>query len=373
MACPGSVRLSFGQNTPSTDYAKEGTHAHTLGETCLRRGNEPEEWIGKKLIDHEGEFEVTEEMAEAVTVYTDFIRSLIPGGYVFSQGVEVKVSLEDLHPEMWGTADYVLWDKKTLTLHVVDYKHGAGHAVQVKDNPQALFYAAGARRLYPDVERIRISIVQPRCEHPDGVIRTEDYDWLDLLGFEQRLQAAAKATQDPEAAIVAGAHCKFCPAASFCNARRESLEQMAQDAFGELYEPNALTPDQMGKILKRAHEFRDWAKAVVAYAQKMAQQGDVPTGYKIVSKLGHRKWENPVAAEVALAVWNVPIEQIYAPKKLKSVAQMEKAVGREVYNKLVEGEFIERPETAILVPESDERPAISRGPDNEFGDLEWGT
>lgn len=368
MACPGSVRLSAGQNAPSSADAIEGTHAHTLGEICLRTGADPLDQVGKTFEDHEGKFEVSDEMAEAVTVYVDYVRSICPGGIVSPQDVEVRVSLEDLHPDMFGTADYICYDPRSYMLDVVDYKNGSGHVVEVKDNPQALFYAAGARRFYPQAERLRITIVQPNAQHGDGSIRSEEYDFLDLLAFEQKLKAAAIATTYPDAAIVAGDHCKWCPAAAFCDVRRESIEALAQDAFGELESIPALSAAKLGAILRKADQVKDWIKAVEKYAQMQAQLGTPPEGFKVVMKSGHRKWADANAAEAALRLLSNDVEAMFTDPKLKTVAQMEKALGKATVAK-VAADHISRRESAILVREEDPRPAVSRGADFEFGDI----
>jgi hypothetical protein len=378
MACPGSVRLAAGQASPSSAAAIEGTHAHTLAETCLRSGAEPLDQVGRVLEDHEGTFEVTDEMAEYVTVYTDYVRSLCPGGIVSPQNVEIHVSLDHLlppdmrstgdRPMLGGTSDFIGYDAATDMLHVVDLKYGKGHIVEVKGNPQALTYGVGARQLYPNVENIRITIVQPRAEHADGVIRHADYDWLELVAFEHRLRRAAIETSNPAARIETGEHCTFCPAIAFCEKRRQTIEDMAQDAFGELIQPAALSAEKLGDILRTAGEIKDWLKGVQSYAQMRAQQGEVPSGFKIVEKLGHRKWADAEAAEAALRQLTNDVDAMFAKPKFKTVAQMEKAFGKKLVEKIAD-EHIRRNRSASLVPADDPRPAVSLGPEHEFGDL----
>ncbi|WP_164243209.1 DUF2800 domain-containing protein, partial [Stenotrophomonas maltophilia] len=71
------------------------------------------------------------------------------------------------------------------------------------------------------VEKITSVIIQPRAYHKDGAVREETIDLFDLYEFESELAVAAQATDDPNAPLVAGEHCKFCPAAHGCEALRD--------------------------------------------------------------------------------------------------------------------------------------------------------
>ena len=88
LACPGSVRLSVGLPTVSSVYAEEGTAAHSLGETCLKHNRDPRRHVSKLIPVNGHEYDVTEEMAEAVKLYVDTVRAdLAEAG----KGAELKV------------------------------------------------------------------------------------------------------------------------------------------------------------------------------------------------------------------------------------------------------------------------------------------
>jgi len=81
LACPGSVRLSYGIEDKQTIFAAEGSAAHELAEMCLRKNFAPAaDFIGETIIVGNHTFEVDEEMAEAVQLYVDTVRALYEDG-----------------------------------------------------------------------------------------------------------------------------------------------------------------------------------------------------------------------------------------------------------------------------------------------------
>jgi hypothetical protein len=112
---------------------------------------------------------VTEEMADHVQLYVDYVRNLMNE----TKGVlaiEHRVHLKTLHPDLYGTCDAIVYEDFG-TLHVIDFKYGAGIPVEVEGNEQVMYYALGALEL-GDFEKVVLHIVQPRAEHEAGPIRS---------------------------------------------------------------------------------------------------------------------------------------------------------------------------------------------------------
>lgn len=230
-ACPGSVRLCADIHNYESSYAAEGSDAHALAAYLLTHGREAKNLVGCLMHLEGREFFVSQDMADAVDIYCDAVEAT-PG----TLHIEKKFDLSSVYPGCFGTADAVKWDDKTKTLTVMDYKHGAGTPVAVKGNVQLRYYATGALLAlgYP-AEKVKLVIVQPRCKHADGVIRSEIIDALDLLDFCADLVAAAKATEEPNAPLVSGSHCFFCPAYRAKNC--PALEKKAQDNAKKVFTP----------------------------------------------------------------------------------------------------------------------------------------
>jgi uncharacterized protein DUF2800 len=334
MACPGSVRLSRGIPNTSSVFAQEGTAAHALAELCLRKGVEPEFYIGTTI---EG-VEVTDEMAEHVAVYVGYCTGLVQGGDgLVLSSVEQKFTLAKLNPPgpMFGTADFVWTHPESGTMGVVDLKYGQGVVVEAKGNKQLRYYALGAVLTLdgwmPD--RISMTIVQPRALHPDGPIRTEVITLAELIDFSAELIDAAKATAAPDAPLNPGAHCRFCPASGGCPAQRDHAQELAQIEFSAMPldvppDPETLPPEVFADILGKLHILEDWASAVRAVAYAKLERGEDVQGFKLVAKRATRVWRDPAETEQWLRAQGREDDEVFI-QKLKSPAQVEKLVGKK--------------------------------------------
>ena len=183
---------------------------------------------------------------------------------------------------------------------------------------------------------------------------------------DQTLLPAARKTQDPEAPLLPGEEqCRFCPASVDCTARRQQALELAQFAFADPVPekpplPETLTSEELSKLLTLAPQVEQWIKALRDHAYAEAQAGRTPPGYKLVDRVGVRKWLDETNAAHELRAAGV---HPYGKPKLLSPAQAEKALGR-AKAKLV-APLAHTPTTGILlVPESDKRPA--RNPAAEF-------
>lgn len=347
--CPGSVRLSKDIPSRSSSYADEGTRAHALGEEWLRTGTEP------ACIDNG--------MRDAVTQYVDYITSKFHAGYSTNY-LEHGFDLSSIHPGCFGTADAVLWNPTTRHLEVVDYKHGAGIYVPVVNNPQLRYYGLGALiDLKLPAVTITLTIVQPRCEAADGGIRSETLDVIDLLDFVADLQQYAKATEDPDAPLVPGEHCRFCPAAQAhqCPELQAQTQAIAKTEFRSDLSYDAAT---LSKALDSREFVKAWLKTVDEFAYQVLEHGGSIPGYKLVAKRATRKWLSEDEAQLALHAYTSAID-IYEPKCLKSPAQMEKLLPKEVVAALVES--ISSGHT--VVEESDKRPSVKASAKDDFNAL----
>jgi hypothetical protein len=144
LRCPAKPHRERGLPDTASRDSGEGTAAHALRAMCLTEGTDTGAYLGRIIED----FEVTDEMAQAVQRSLDVIRAM-PGH------IEVEVPLDISHitgePGARGTSDTVILDYERATLVVDDYKHGAGVYVSEVMNEQFLAYAVGAaRRVWGD-------------------------------------------------------------------------------------------------------------------------------------------------------------------------------------------------------------------------------
>lgn len=385
MACPGSVaEAAKYEEPPSSEYAIEGTHAHTLGETALSASTPPRDFIGRTLEDHEGAFAADADMADAVEVYYETVcgdmKAAGPGALLF---IETGFDLAHIHPDLYGTNDAAVYDPATGRLRVYDYKHGRGKVVEVERNPQLLYYALGAIRklghAHP-VREVEIVVVQPRCPHPDGPVRRWLVDPLELFDWEADLADAVALTGQPDAPLAAGDHCRWCAAAPGCPELLALTANAATEAFsappGD--DPLSYSPDQTAEFLGRADVLEIWIKRVREYAYQIANQGGEIPGFKLVDKQGRAKWTDEETAGALLWSWGYDDSAYFNPPKLRTPAQvlasLKKDEGtkeggkREKVPAAVE-KLIERKSSGTaLVPESDKREAVAAGPRAAFNE-----
>jgi hypothetical protein len=391
MACPGSIRMSASFPNTSSRFADEGTAAHELAQQCLETGFDADRF-GGQFVDLDGKtaaekfipsptgercYAIDEEMVDGIQQYLDFVREIMIGKDVETE-TEQWLDLSHLGVEGLdgGTGDFVAYDPHNQILDVVDLKYGRGVPVDPRENSQGLCYAIGAVARYHNrgLKKLRISIVQPRCPHADGPIRTWEADVVDLLDFKADLIAAAKKTTEKDAPLVAGEHCKFCPAAATCPARRDQALKIAQadfSALGEMELPVVadMKPEQLAEILRGVDQLEDYCRRVKEYAHHEATHGRCPPGFKLVAKRATRKWKDETAA-AAMLEDAFGISDIYTEPKLKTPAAIEPLVpgkNKAARAKALEALVSKESSGTVLALEGDARPAV-RADASEFAE-----
>jgi len=381
MNCPASVRLSEDLPDSTSSYATEGTAAHSLAERALRKGLDADVWLDS-YIDAKGEkVLVDEEMIEAVQTYINHIRKKVQAaGEGARHLLEVRFDLSPLNPPgpMFGTADSVLWQPEINLLDIDDYKHGAGVVVDAWENSQLMYYALGAvLELNIKPNKIRVTIVQPRGIHPDGIVRVYEFGWRELVAFKRRLFTRAIETQAPNAEIKMGGWCKFCKALPVCPAHKGNALVVAQEEFADMParmppSPERLTQDEILLVLEKMDLVQDWFRSIRVFVQEGLERGEEMPGWKLVERRAVRKWVSESEAVEWFLAQGFEHADAYT-KKVISPAQMEKRVKAT----LPRGQKKEAAESLELLtekkssgynlaPATDPRPAISGSAADDF-------
>ncbi len=339
MACPGSVKLSEGiENVPS-QYAVEGSLAHSVAEERINATND--HYIGS--ITNGDEQVVPSGMNESTDLYVKLVRELaaMSDWHV----VEAQFNLAPLNPpvEAYGTADFVGYIGKDNALVVCDLKYGSGLLVEVENNIQLKYYALGALLTFqqasldqgeeaPPVDVVRMIIVQPRAEHKDGKVREATMTYDELMEFSFDLIDAMHKTQEDDAPLVVGSHCRFCKAAAICPALMAHNQEIAQAEFmdmpenGGMSSPEAMTNADVGHLLEKLESIEHWIASVRLYAVAELERGNKVPGWKMVAKRATRKWKDESSIIQWLASKGVPNSEHYT-RKIKSPRQVEITLG----------------------------------------------
>lgn len=283
--CAGYPRLAATMpEQPESDPAREGTCAAWVAEMVLTgQVQTPFDLIGAQ---HANGWVVEAAMARHIQGYVDLLRSY--GGAVYA---ERRVSLNALiagTPDAFGVC-------RDGILRVDDLKYG--FEIVEPTTPQILIYAGALYRMLSAdgvvIQSVRLGIYQPRAYHPAGIHRTRNLRITELQYHIATIEAAAGATQDPNAMCVAGDHCRRCEAASKCAAvAHESYRAVTRMHHAQ---ERHMTPEEMAEELA----FLDMAEAMIkgrrdavqAEAEARAQRGENIPGWHLESGYGQRRWK----------------------------------------------------------------------------------
>ena len=326
LTCTPSARLEATLPEPKRgasafDFSQEGTMAHSLGEIKLRYH------FGQIGIEEfEREYEIikntpyyNEDFEANVDNYVLYVRSQIGEGD--TPLFEQRVDFSDWVPDGFGTADVVILSKHSI--RVIDLKFGKGVPVHALDNPQLRLYALGAyskfKENFPDIKEVSYTIHQPRLDSisTDGTTIVKLLDWANTF-----VKPKAKKAWAGVGEFLPGEHCQFCRAKAQCRARSDFNNELAKLEFRPA---PLLDDDEMSLVLSKAQDLRTWANDVEEYAlEKAVSDNVIPEGYKLSTSVTHRKISDHALAAVVLKEKGMNEEVIWEPRKLKSIAALEK-------------------------------------------------
>lgn len=363
--CAGSLALSRGIESRSSEAAREGTAGHSLGEACLINGDDP--------LDHEGDIipvegcivEVTDELALAVQFYVDYVRG-ISGMLWTEQRTYYGTLLGIDDDEAFGTTDCSILDGRIL--HVIDAKFGRKF-VNPERNKQTILYAAGTvesiEAVGEEVDEIWLHIVQPRVSEkpiPYKMTREQLREIVaELHVAAQRAQEALITFTTPDDAAWGERYlnpgedqCQWCPAAAFCPALRKVADDFAPSDIAEEFAIvsylEAVPVERVDTMMNTLPLVERWTEAVKHEAMRRLTRGDAMPSYKLVlGREGNRRYADVERAAEAFAVLSVTLT--HKPAELLSPAQMEKMLKKNAKSML--------PQLAELVVRNPAKPTLT--------------
>ena len=348
LSCPPSARLCERYEDKASDYAAEGTDAHTLAEYKLKN------LLGITAKDPSANLAYySEEMNDCANSYAAYILELVEAAKQTCADpvvlIEQRLDFSKYVEGGFGTGDCVIIADGTL--HICDYKHGSGILVDATDNPQLKLYALGALALFDGIyaiDEVSMTIYQPRRYNVSthSVFKESLYQWA-----EEVLKPTAEIAYAGGGEYNSGEWCQFCKAKYECRKRAEQNLELAKFEFKR---PPMLEDDEIESILAKIDALISWATDIKDYALQAAIGGKQWLGWKIVEGKSNRKYvnEDAVAQTVRSAGYD-PYE-----RKVMGITAMEKALGKTKFVELLDG-LVEKPQgKPTLVPEGDKRPAI---------------
>ena len=347
--CPRAARLSESFPDQESDFAKQGTCAHSLCQYKLEKA------LGLETEDPRGRLEFyDQEMEECSDDYASFVLETLAKTKETCQDpvvlIEQNLDFSTWVPEGHGFGDCIIVADGSV--HVIDYKHGEGVLVEAENNPQMMCYALGAINLLDglyDIEDVSMTIFQPRRQNVSTwtIKKSELLTWA-----ENTLKPIANLAFNGEGQFCAGEHCRFCKAKNTCRARAEYNLELARYDFAV---PDTLNDTEIAAILGKVDTLTKWAEDIKAYALEQALNGTHYQGFKVVEGKANRKYtdEGEVAKTVEAAGFD-PYE-----KSVLGITAMTKLLGKKRFDEIL-GSLVYKPSgKPTLVPESDKRPAMS--------------
>lgn len=357
LACPPSARLCAEKEDTRSEYAQQGTDAHSLCEYKLRQA------LGMEAADPtENLAYYDSEMEDCANDYATFVMALVEEAKRTCKDpvvlIEQRLDFSGYVPEGFGTGDCVIVADGMLT--VVDYKHGQGVEVLADGNPQMGCYALGALELFDDIydiDTVQMVIFQPRREN----ISVSIVPKADLLHWaDSTLVPTAKLAFEGGGEFKAGDHCRFCKVKATCRKRAEYNLLLAQYDFEV---PATLDEVEIAAILNKADELSAWVADVKEHALQQALSGVAYPGFKVVEGRSTRKYTDE--AQVAEAVKAVGKNPFSEPEMLGITAMTKLLGGKKKFDEVL-GELTYKPQgKPVLVPESDKRKPMNTA-QNDF-------
>lgn len=367
LSCPPSARLERKFPDRAGEAAREGTLAHALAETQIRRylGEITDEEEALRIETIRGTALYAPEMDEYVSEYVDLCIEKINAAQGLAL-VEERLDFSRWIKHGFGTGDMVIIGNDVL--EIVDLKYGKGVPVSAEGNPQMQLYALGAIEQYGciyDFDHVRMSIFQPR----NGGLSTHLISVDDLLAWGEEIKPIAELAYAGKGEFRAGEHCRFCKAAVQCKTLSEYNMEIAKLEFQDA---DLLTDEEVSLVLSRVDGLVRYAEKIKVFALNEALKGHKWPGYKVVEGRSNRRITDEVKASKLLRKAGYGNDVIYKPLKMQGITELEKALTKKKFTLLL-GSVVEKPPgKPTLVPEEDERPKYDSAK-NEFEVMEEDT
>lgn len=387
LVCTASVLATMDLPDKTSDYAIEGTAAHTVSEWAREEGINAEEYIGREVDVHCADGSVVtlvvdQEMADGVNAFVEYTDAL-PGEML----CEERVTYDGWVPKGFGTADDIRLGSPVV--YITDFKYGKGVQKWAEQNTQLMLYALGVWQDYGwmyDIEEFQLAIFQPRLNHVDEwTISVEELlVWANTVAKPQAEEALT-----PGAGVwQAGDHCQFCRMKTTCKARAKYVHEVVYgndfDELGpELPAPRDvanLTLEEIGLLLPMVDTIKSFATDLEAHALAEIGKGHkiphpVTGDYKLVEGRSNRCFALPEEELVPLLKKEELSDDDIYKKTLVGVPAIEKLLGKK--HALIAGDpdkgvysiITKPPGKPKLVPGTDPRPSMEINAEEEFDDV----
>ena len=305
--CPGSVALTA-KMPPQAEskYAAEGTLLHD---------------VIAAIIDGKTPKQITEELHNDKIMPALALLDQVDPDKDMELAVEVRVDFGDFIPGVFGSVDVL--GKIGNRAVILDWKFGDGVIVEAQENMQLMFYAAAAMRTqesawaFDGATEVECVIIQP------PMVRRWVTTPERIRQFERELVQAVKQSALPDAQLMVGDHCRFCPAKPICPNMTGAVDRAIAVKIDKL------DKNLISDYLKNADLLETWISSLRELALSMMESGAKLPDYKLVAKRAIRQWTDEDKAKVALFALGLEESEvmetsIMSPAKVEKVLKKRK-------------------------------------------------
>jgi hypothetical protein len=306
--CPGSVVLCKPyEGKPPRPSAAEGTAGHWVAwvNALVNMGKmEAALKVGDKTPNG---LAIDQDMLDGADLYVEALED-------FDGTAETWVDIPRIHAECGGTPDFWQWNPVTKILRVTDYKYGRRY-VEVFEIEQLCAYAAGLMDqlgLHDQDVIVELMIVQPRCYHPDGPVRTWRASAALLRAVINQCASAAEEALGPNPRTKTGPHCIDCEAAADCKTLHIAGQAVLE--FAGSVEAMSCTADEVGVRLAQINEGLDILRALrdglEEQALSMIRTGKNVTNWGTGTTKPREIWNAPISTIKGIGLmYGVPLTE----------------------------------------------------------------
>ena len=308
--------------------------------------------------------------------YADYVQSLRTEGAGMS-----KLLVEQKQPLWYYPGRNAIVDAAVInpdSLHIVDFKYGAGVAVSPVENLQTIIYAyqIAAPLGLPLDFPVFSHIYQPRNRESDSPVKTWQTTAGEIATLAGQIEGKARiilinneTKGNPLPFVPSEKACRWCPAKTFCPTReKEMLDGFEDLTVAEVLPmPSALPVERLAAVLKHKSNIEKWLNDALEYATDRMKEGHTIPGFKLVlSKGGHRFWtDEKKAAELLVKTTVLKREEVVEESTI-SVAAAEKLIGKKKFSAELTALIGKPAGSPTVAPADDPRESLLLDAANEF-------
>lgn len=364
--CTASVSMESVIPYKESDFAKQGTTAHKLGEIKIKREQNNISYVEYcKAVER---LEIDKEMQYYTEMYKDFVieryHNAIQKSNTVLLELEKRVNYSKYAKEGFGTADALIVSDRHI--EVIDLKYGKGVKVEAEYNPQLMLYGLGALEAYDwlyDIKTVVMTIYQPRIDN----ISTFKMTTKELYKWGESIKEIAERAYNGNGECVAGKHCTegFCRAKAVCKTFEKYVTSIEKYQNKQI---EMLSNDEVAEILYKIDAIVKWAKAVKEYALQQMLNGVEFAGFKLVEGRKSRCYSMSDSEVASMLLQKGYTEDIVYKKTLRSVSDMKKVLGENF--KSVLGDIVTVKSSAPTIARIEDKRHIYNSAEYDFKDIE---